>query len=140
MFFDNYDKNSDMLNKNNLRKYIFNSNLINLDNEFGTKLEFDYQQHFGKVNHCRTKKKSSLHCRQSKHTIAEILGIKQQQPERKKEKLFDSTEMHNDSDSDSVYSSSQVRSTSPDYKSGSSMLLTLSFDHILFTIYLFRCC
>ena len=113
MFFDSYDKNNDLLNKSNLRKYIFNSNLISLDNEFGTKLELDYHQHFDKANNCRSKKK--LHCRQPKHTIAEILGIKQ--PDRKMEKR-DSAEMHHDSDSDSVYGQSHVRSASPDYKSG----------------------
>lgn len=120
MFLENYDKKSDLLAKSNLRKYIINSNLINgLDNDFGNKLEFDYQQHFGNKgnNSCRVKKKLSQG-RQPKHTIADILGIKQQ-PERKKEKM--DSEMQGDSDRDSVYGQLQVRSTSPDYKSGLSI-------------------
>lgn len=107
VFFDSYDKQSDLISKSNLRKYILNSNLIGLENQFGAKLDFDYQ-HFGKVTSCRPKKK--LHCRQAKHTIEDILGIKHK-PERKRKVVSD---MGDDSDNESLYG----KSTSPDYKSG----------------------
>lgn len=126
VFYENYDKNSDLINKNDIRKFLFNSNLIRLESELNNKLEFDY--HFNKTFECN--KKKTFYSNQPKHTIDEILGIKSGTPRNK----FDA---HNDSDSDDMCNPSQNRSPDSHYKSGllifstrpKSANLFLSFGH-----------
>ena len=98
-----------------------------MDSQFGNKLEFNYQN-FGKMTNSRTKKK--LHCRQPKHTIEEILGIKHK-PERKKEICLE--DMHDVSDSESIYAQAQQHPSSPEYKSGKCEYK--SFHHFIYFKY-----
>lgn len=127
LFYDNYNKTSDMIEKEKLKNYILNSSLIN------DKLEINYRNYEKMLNYNRSNKKANQtssstgsHATQPKHTIEEILGLKASEPEcgsstkRNKEATMFSLDNNNSSFESYVSGAGAGRCVSPDsrYKSG----------------------
>ncbi|KAI2808484.1 hypothetical protein BLOT_006428 [Blomia tropicalis] len=143
VLFDNYGNKDNLIeSKLNIRKYILNSNLINLESDFASKFTDYENRNFavnnigntinGKttttfatnINNCRTKRKMLINCRQPKHTIDEILGIKHHHNQTKATKQdVKLNEFDHDCDSmhhgiaDTGFGGGRVHTNSPDYKS-----------------------